>query len=270
MHPSASDLVVVLLAAVTTAAVATAEAQLVATATPTRTRTCTPGSNPAPGCAYEGPTRTYTRTPTRTCLPGDPAPICAFDQTRTRTPTRTPPPTLPASPTPTGTAPPTSTCTPGANPAPSCSYEGPPPTMSPTPPAPAFCIGDCNGNGVVSIDELVRGVAIALEQLPIDECTAFPAGRVGIDTLMRGVRYSLHGCPPAGWCFVGVCDRSNGLPLTKNLCCEYARTSAQPQPVFWCSDFDLTTGACATPCGDPCAGCAGTSDSFGDLDCTAR
>lgn len=287
------------------------------TRTPTPTGTCTPGANPAPGCAYEGPPFTYTAT--RTCTPGsNPAPGCAYEG-------------------PTFTSTPTRTCTPGSNPAPGCGYEGPTFTMTPvrtptpecgnvcdgrrcgtdplpcpggyagagfcmttekgcecipecpspawtststatptrpgktpgpsTTPARAPCAGDCNGNGAVTIDELVRGVAITLGKLPIDVCTAFAQDRVGVDALVRGVRYSLRGCPPSGWCFVGPCDQPGGFPMTKDLCCWYGRKSQQPQPVYWCSELDSTTGTCATQCAEPCVGCTVNGRSFMDLDC---
>lgn len=53
-----------IIVAVLAAAVAVAAEQ--PTPTSTRTRTCTPGSNPAPGCSYEGPTFTMTPQPTPT------------------------------------------------------------------------------------------------------------------------------------------------------------------------------------------------------------
>src|SRR4029453_5153746 len=46
--------------------------------------------------------------------------------------------------------------------------------------------GDCNGNGVVSVDELVLGVNISLGLRPISDCLAFDTdfnGRVSIDEL---------------------------------------------------------------------------------------
>lgn len=42
----------------------------------------------------------------------------------------------------------------------------PPPTPAPTVPAPTVCPGDANGDGIVTIDELVRAVAAALEGCP--------------------------------------------------------------------------------------------------------
>lgn len=64
------------------------------------------------------------------------------------------------------------------------------------PPSP--CDGDCNMNGIVSIDELVRGVNIALENDPIDLCPAFDqdgSEAVEINELIAAVGAALNGCP---------------------------------------------------------------------------
>ena len=63
---------------------------------------------------------------------------------------------------------------------------------------PIACVGDCNATGVVSIDELVRGVAIALGSGSLDECPAFDCndtGAVTIDCLLGAVNATLGGCP---------------------------------------------------------------------------
>lgn len=65
------------------------------------------------------------------------------------------------------------------------------PTVTPVPPALA---GDCNGDGVVSIDELVRGVAIALGTVDVSTCRAADAdgdGQVRVDELLHAVRVAL-------------------------------------------------------------------------------
>ena len=56
-------------------------------------------------------------------------------------------------------------------------------------------VGDCNRNGMVGIEELVRGVNIALGNAPVTECTPFDRvadGRVTVDELVRGVRNALR------------------------------------------------------------------------------
>jgi hypothetical protein len=55
-------------------------------------------------------------------------------------------------------------------------------------------VGDCNRDGRVAIDELVRGVNIALGNTPVSECTPFDRvqnGQVSVDELVRGVRNAL-------------------------------------------------------------------------------
>lgn len=96
--------------------------------------------------------------------------------TLTSSPTGTATPTLPATSTPTIT--PTATVTPTA-------------TMAP-------CPGDCNGDGFVTVDELVTGLEVALGQQPSDACPPLDKdgdGTVTIDELVDAVNAALGGCP---------------------------------------------------------------------------
>lgn len=64
--------------------------------------------------------------------------------------------------------------------------------------APVSCDGDCDGSTVVTIDELVRGVNIALGTAALESCPAFDSdrnGRIGIEELVGAVNSSLSGCP---------------------------------------------------------------------------
>ena len=59
------------------------------------------------------------------------------------------------------------------------------------------CLGDCNRNGVVAINELVTGVNIALEAAPVTHCMALDSNRDGlvqINELVGGTRSVLEGC----------------------------------------------------------------------------
>jgi uncharacterized repeat protein (TIGR01451 family) len=59
------------------------------------------------------------------------------------------------------------------------------------------CVGDCNGDGRVTINELILGVNIALGQQPVSACPAFDRNldqRVGVDELVAGVNSALRGC----------------------------------------------------------------------------
>jgi subtilisin-like proprotein convertase family protein len=63
------------------------------------------------------------------------------------------------------------------------------------------CAGDCDGDGMVTIDELVHSVGIVLGAAPVEECPAFSTGgdgRATIDGLIRAVDAALTGCAP-GW-----------------------------------------------------------------------
>lgn len=64
-------------------------------------------------------------------------------------------------------------------------------------PAPAQCVGDCDGDCNVGINELIRGVNISLGSQPLDSCLSFDAdgnAAVAINELIRGVGNALGGC----------------------------------------------------------------------------
>ncbi len=59
------------------------------------------------------------------------------------------------------------------------------------------CLGDCGFDGAVSVDELVRGVSIALGTLSLSECPVFDGssdGSVTVDELIKAVGAALGGC----------------------------------------------------------------------------
>lgn len=67
--------------------------------------------------------------------------------------------------------------------------------------ADAACTGDCDGDASITVDEILRGVNIALGSLPLDDCTVFDAntsGAVEVDELIAAVSSALAGCtvPP--------------------------------------------------------------------------
>jgi cysteine-rich repeat protein len=64
-------------------------------------------------------------------------------------------------------------------------------------PARGICTGDCDGDGVVGIDEVVQGIRIALLAAPLSLCEAIDASRDGslsIDELVLAVDATLNGC----------------------------------------------------------------------------
>lgn len=62
----------------------------------------------------------------------------------------------------------------------------------------AQCVGDCAGDGEVTINDLILGVNIALGSQPVSACEAFAngEGEVTISQLIQGVNNALEGCPP--------------------------------------------------------------------------
>lgn len=70
------------------------------------------------------------------------------------------------------------------------------PSPSPTSEAPA-CVGDCNGDGLVTVDEIIVGVNIALGQANTTQCPSFDTdanAMVTVDELVRAIGNGLNGC----------------------------------------------------------------------------
>jgi hypothetical protein len=128
------------------------------------------------------PTGTPTSTPTGTPVNTATTTASAIS---TSTPTGTPVDTSTATPTETSIPTPTSSPT-----------NLPAPTVTASPNVPP-CVGDCDGKGQVTIDELVRMVSIALGTSPASDCTAGDAngdGSVAINELVLAVTHALSGC----------------------------------------------------------------------------
>lgn len=67
--------------------------------------------------------------------------------------------------------------------------------------ASAACVGDCDGSGEVTVDEIVTGVAIALGDRPAAACTSLDSNsdvEITVDEIVAAVNAALVGCPPAG------------------------------------------------------------------------
>ena len=83
--------------------------------------------------------------------------------------------------------------TPNGTPTPT-STPSPTPTVTSTP---HVCIGDCNGDGTVTVDELIRGVDIVLGSQPVTECASLDTsdnGQVSVDEVIQAVNAALQGC----------------------------------------------------------------------------
>jgi hypothetical protein len=73
-----------------------------------------------------------------------------------------------------------------------------PPSIRTITPAASQCEGDCDGDVVVTVTELIGGVAIALGQADPSSCLALDGDgnrAVTIDELLLAVARALHGCP---------------------------------------------------------------------------
>ncbi|MGH7787766.1 MAG: choice-of-anchor V domain-containing protein [Candidatus Binatia bacterium] len=156
---------------------ATATRTVPPTASPTRTATVTPtrtATAVATSSATASASATLTATPTEDA--GTPTPPDGTPATPSSTPTEgDPTPTAPES---------TATATAEASPTPT-------PTEAPA------CVGDCNANGRVSINEVILAVNIALGILPVEQCPAADRngnGDVAIGELIVAVAASLDGC----------------------------------------------------------------------------
>lgn len=134
-------------------------------------------------------------------------------------------------------------------------------SLTPTPtlrasPVPLACVGDCGTDGTVTIDELIRGVSIALGTVPPADCPAFDVnhdGAVTMDELIAAVNGALLGCrtgvpsptPTAYPC--GVCRTQPCATLPPGC----TRPTATRTPTKTC-----------TPGSNPAPGCAYEGPTF--------
>lgn len=87
----------------------------------------------------------------------------------------------------------------------------------------ASCVGDCNADGSVTVDELLLGVNIALGSATVTSCSAVDTngdGEVTIDELLAAVKAALNGCPvnhapdvPCFGIYHGYPGSEIGLPI---------------------------------------------------------
>jgi hypothetical protein len=74
----------------------------------------------------------------------------------------------------------------------------PTPVMSPTPTMTSgSCVGDCDGNGLVTVDEIVTMVNVALGIRPVTTCPAGDtdgSGTITVDEILTAIRNALTGC----------------------------------------------------------------------------
>ncbi len=114
----------------------------------------------------------------------------------------------------------------------------------------ATCSGDCNGDGFVAINELVRLVDIDLGNAAVSTCSAGDAnhdGEVTIDEILAAVFQALFGCGASQECTTASCRTCTG-----------ADTLCQPGAAgFYCCTLSGSLLA-PTPGSDPFAACDAT------------
>ena len=102
-----------------------------------------------------------------------------------------------------------------------CNPFDPTSCAQPTPTPDLPCVGDCNGDGQVNIEELVRMIGIALQRGicgddPVLACLAGDANcdcEITVDEIIRAVGNSLRGCVDFGSCPVAqIADTCLGTP----------------------------------------------------------
>lgn len=108
----------------------------------------------------------------------------------------------------------------------------------------AQCVGDCNGDGTVSVSELIRGVNISLGIQQVSGCLAMDGngnGVVAINELVQAVNNALNGCPED----CGDCNDGNACTTD-----ECVNGQCVNDPVV-CQDDgnECTTEACETVSG---------------------
>jgi hypothetical protein len=180
----------------TPALTSTGTATVTASSTATQTGTVTPSpSGPTPGPTT--PTRTLTPTGTGSAtLPPTPtytatqSPSATASLTSTHVPTSTLTPSGTPISTATHTETPTSTPTTESTSTPILT-----PTITPPPPR---CVGDCNNDGVVTVDEILMLVDFALQKASPSGCPVSNVDenqQITLDEILTAVYNALNGCP---------------------------------------------------------------------------
>src|ERR1700687_2046780 len=84
------------------------------------------------------------------------------------------------------------------------------------PPATAQCVGDCDGSGDVTVNELITMVNIALNLQPLSACVAGDAdssGDITVNEIIAGVNNALSQCTAPG----NAWDLENPSPVGDDL-----------------------------------------------------
>ena len=105
-------------------------------------------------------------------------------------------------------------------------------------PARAVCVGDCDGNRKVSVNELVTGVNIALGALPVEQCAALDCesnGHVPVNCLVQGVNDALRACPSnvQNPTVEGPVSGGNGVPFVASTMFDLADVGYEQAEYFF-------------------------------------
>jgi hypothetical protein len=108
--------------------------------------------------------------------------------------------------------------------------------------AAAQCVGDCDGDGVVNVAELVAGVSIALGVQAADSCPdlADGSGQVTVARLIAAVSAALDGCPP-------IPTATTGEPTPSPPASASATTTSSPTQAVPPASATPTAGAPPSP-----------------------
>jgi hypothetical protein len=118
--------------------------------------------------------------------------------------------------------------------------QSPTPTVTPTPTTTlgGECVGDCDDNGRVSVDEVLAMVSIAQGRMGLDACPAGHASgssTVRVSELVAAVDHALHGCKEPS-------PTPTTRPADSGMC--YESSDCFPCDVYPCSPFSATRDFC--------------------------
>jgi hypothetical protein len=129
------------------------------------------------------------------------------------------------------------------------------------------CVGDCDGDGKVSIAELILGVDLALGSASPSDCEAFasPAGTIDIAQLIQAVKNALNGCPTGRYVDNHdgtITDTHTGLIWEKKIGLDYP-TQANSTGLHdanneyaWAGECSLVQAIACQPTASAAASCA--------------
>lgn len=109
---------------------------------------------------------------------------------------------------------------------------------------PAVCIGDCNGDGAVAINELILGVNIALNMLDISDCPNLDNGQgtVTVDRLIAAVNSALCDC---GVCPTPAPDTPTPTATGESVTPSVTPTSGASVSMWTVDNYEVTSSDCA-------------------------